>query len=132
MNFGPIFDVVGKVIDRVIPDTVAAEKAKADLLATAQTQEFQLAVEQIRVNAEEAKSTNWFVSSWRPAIGWVCALAFAYNFLAYPLLLWFVAITKVDITPPSLVSDSLMELTLGMLGMAGFRMYETVRGVKRI
>lgn len=34
---GPLLDIVGKVIDRVIPDKAAAEKAKLDLMSDEQS-----------------------------------------------------------------------------------------------
>src|SRR3989304_528488 len=49
----PIFGLVGTVIDRLIPDKAAAEKAKLEMAGALQAQEFQIQIEQIRVNAEE-------------------------------------------------------------------------------
>lgn len=121
---GPILDVAGKVFDRLFPDKEKAEQAKLDLLREAQGQEFRSALEQVRVNMEEAKHPSVFVAGWRPAIGWTCAAGLFWNFLGYPLATWAAALWRPDFTPPRLLSDSLMELTLGMLGMAGLRSWE--------
>ena len=128
---GPIIDVVGKIIDRIVPDKAAAEKAKMDLLAESTRQEFGLALEQVRVNAEEAKHPSVFVAGWRPFIGWVCGVAVAYNFVLYPLLLWGVAAFQITIDPPELFEGSLMELVMGMLGLAGLRTWEKFKDVAR-
>ena len=32
-----------------------------------------------------------FISGWRPILGWVCALALAYQYIAKPLLTWALA-----------------------------------------
>ena len=40
----------------------------------------QLAKQQIQVNKEEAKG-NWFQSSWRPLIGWICGLSLMMNYM---------------------------------------------------
>ena len=65
----PLLDIASKVIDRVIPDKAAAEKAKLEMAATLQSQDFQTQLEQIKVNAEEAKSASLFVAGWRPFVG---------------------------------------------------------------
>jgi hypothetical protein len=128
---GPILDVAGKVFDRLFPDKEKAEQAKLELLREAGTQEFQLALEQVKVNLEEAKHPSVFVSGWRPAIGWTCAAGLFWNFLGYPMATWAAAMWKQDFNPPPLVSDHLLELTLGMLGLAGLRAWEKYKGVAR-
>lgn len=50
-----ILEAAGKVIDRVVPDKAAAQKAKDELAAETQKEDFQLALQQILVNQEEAK-----------------------------------------------------------------------------
>ena len=125
----PILEIVGKVFDRVIPDKAAAEKAKSELAATFQTQEFQLALEQIKVNLEEAKSTNWFVAGWRPAVGWVGAIGFAYATVVEPLGR-FVAQVGFGYTGafPALELGLLLTTLGGLLGLGTLRTVEKVRG----
>jgi len=126
---GPILEIVGKVFDRVIPDKAAAEKAKAELAATLQTQEFQLALEQIKVNLEEAKSTNWFVAGWRPFVGWTGGVGFAYATVLEPLMR-FVAQVGFGYTGPFPVLELGLLLTTlgGLLGLGTLRTVEKVRG----
>lgn len=126
-----IIDVVGKVLDKVIPDKAAAEKAKVDLLIAAQTQEFQLALGQIETNKEEAKHESIFVAGWRPFIGWTCGFGLFWNFLGYPLANWVAEYWHPEFTPPALLSDNLLELTLGMLGMAGLRSWEKIKNMNK-
>lgn len=128
---GPVFDIVSKLIDRNFPDKAAAYKAKMDMFALAQTQEFQSALEQIKVNAAEASSGSPYAAGWRPTVGYICAAGLAYNFIVYPLMLWGVAAYGVDFTPPPVLADNLMELILGMLGLGGLRSFEKVKGVNR-
>ena len=120
-----------KILDKVIPDSAAAERAKAELIATATNQEFQLALAQIQTNQEEAKHSSIFVAGWRPFIGWVCGAALAWHFIGYDLIAWFVAWRKVDMVLPNLASENLMELTLAMLGMAGLRSWEKSKNIAR-
>lgn len=126
-----LLDIGSKILDRVIPDKAAAEKAKLELLAAAQNQEFSLALEQIKTNQEEAKHASIFVAGWRPFIGWTCGLGLFWNFLGYPLATWAVVVWHPAFTPPALLSDNLMELTLAMLGMAGLRSWEKFKNVAK-
>ena len=125
-----IIELGAKLLDKVIPDKDAREKAQAELLKAANDQDYQLSLAQIRVNEEEAKSENLFKSGWRPAIGWICVFGLAYNFVIYNLLLWVVATFNIAITPPALMSDILMELVFAMLGLGSLRTFEKVKGIK--
>jgi hypothetical protein len=133
MIVAPILEIVGKIFDRVIPDKAAAEKAKMEFMLTAQSQEFSLALEQIKVNTAEAASTNWFVAGWRPFIGWICGVALGYTYLILPFM-QFLAYTFG--TPelisqlsqlPTLALAELMPILLGMLGLGALRTIEKVK-----
>jgi hypothetical protein len=124
-----ILEIGAKLLDKVIPDKDAREKAQAELLKAAQSQDFQLSLAQIKVNEEEAKSENIFKSGWRPAIGWICVFGLFYNFVLYNLLLWVVATFNIAITPPALMSDILMELVFAMLGLGSLRTFEKLKGI---
>ena len=125
-----IIELGAKLLDKVIPDKDAREKAQAELLKAANDQDFQLSLAQIRVNEQEAKSDNIFKSGWRPAIGWICVFGLAYNFVIYNILLWFINIYQLNVTPPALLSDILMELVFAMLGLGSLRTFEKVKGIK--
>jgi hypothetical protein len=124
-----ILEIGAKLLDKVIPDKDAREKAQAELLKAAQSQDFQLSLAQIKVNEEEAKSENLFKSGWRPAIGWICVLGLFYNFVLYNILLWAVATFNIAITPPALMSDILMELVFALLGLGSLRTFEKLKGI---
>lgn len=64
------------------------------------------------------------MSGWRPAIGWVCALAMGYQYLLRPFL---VAFNPVLAFPG--LDDNLWQLLAGMLGLGGLRTFEKVNGV---
>ena len=40
---------------------------------------------QLDINKQEAQHGSIFVAGWRPAIGWVCGIALAWNFIFQPL-----------------------------------------------
>jgi hypothetical protein len=131
MNPLAIVEIGARLLDKVIPDKDAREKAHTELVRAAQDQEFQLALAQIKVNETEAQNPNLFVSGWRPAVGWICVAGLSYNFVIYPMLLWLAALAGAEFSPPPLLSESLMELVLGMLGLGALRTVEKWRGVAR-
>lgn len=127
--------VVGKILDKVIPDADAANRAKADLNKMAHDEnmvefrgELELALAQIAVNREEAKAGP-FRGGWRPFIGWVCGLAFAYNFVALPLLTWVSTIWQIPVPPSAFDLSLMMPVLLGMLGLGGMRSFEKSKGI---
>lgn len=79
---------------------------------------------QTEVNKVEAASASWFVAGWRPAIGWVGALALFYQFILYPLLCWIPGVT----TPPVPNSEALYPLIMGMLGIGTLRSFDKMKG----
>lgn len=130
---GPLVNlipIIGSILERVVPDKTARERAQAEIAKAVQDLEADIVRGQIDINREEARHSSVFVSGWRPFIGWVCGFGFAYSFLAMPFLSWA---ARVNGLPefPELDGASLMTLTLGMLGLAGVRSYEKTKGVSR-
>lgn len=130
-----IFDFGSKIIDKIFPDKDKAEAAKLEMFKLQQQQagqeldnEFKLALQQAAINIEEAKNGSKFVSGWRPAVGWVCASALAYNYVVMPFLYWAIACFFKDIpVPPVLSISELMPLLIGMLGIGGMRSFDKVK-----
>lgn len=121
-------EVVGlarDVVNKIWPDKTEQEKAE---LAAA----LSIVQGQIDINKNEANNSNVFVSGWRPFIGWICGSALAYTYIGYPILMWAQAFWFPTITPPVLGLDNMLyELLFGMLGLAGLRSFEKVKGVTR-
>lgn len=119
------------IIQKVIPDKAAAAAATAQLqqmAAQGQLEEELAALQSVTtsqsdVDKVEAASSSLFVAGWRPAIGWVCGLAFGFQFLLRPLLQWGMALAGHPVVLPGL-DDSLTQLTYGMLGMGALRTIE--------
>lgn len=124
-----IVGIVGKLLDKVIPDATARDKAKAELIVQLQSQEFQLALGQITTNTEEAKSTNWFVAGWRPAVGWCGVAGLTYQYLLMPLG----NAVALGLGHPAIFIaldvGTLMTLLFGMLGLGAYRTYEKTNGM---
>lgn len=79
---------------------------------------------QTKINEVEAQHRSMFVAGWRPFIGWVCGLAFAYHFVAFPI----VRTIYPDIEFPTLNTEPLFTVLMGMLGLGGLRTFEKLKG----
>lgn len=141
LALGGIVQAVGQIADDLI--TTDKERLDAELeLRKLGLEERRIDVGlvqgQIDVNREEAKSNSLFVAGWRPAIGWIGAVTLGYQFLLYPLLVWAWALLQArglvpgDLHPPPMLdTDALWVVLSGMLGIAGLRTAEKVKGVAR-
>lgn len=123
-GIGAVADLADTVIGRLFPDKTEQEKQQ---LAAALT----IVQGQLDANKVEAASPNAFTSGWRPAIGWVCAAALFFQYIARPLLEWAGLVTGHTWPPLPGIDNNLWELMLGMLGLGGMRTYEKVRGATK-
>jgi len=154
MSLDPITgveDLITAVINK-FPDgnaKAAAQVQVAQIKASGELAEITAATDlskgQQSINQIEAASTNWFVAGWRPAVGWVCAIALALVYWPKAILLTYVwawqsytiihAATDPNaiILPPfpDLGVKELLGLLTSMLGIAGMRMVEKFKGVAR-
>ena len=123
--------ILGPLLDK-IPDPNERNRLKAKAEADLLTAVTGVTMAQIEVNKTEAKHGSIFVAGWRPAVGWVCASALAWNFILQPLISWVAFLCSVDIgEAPKLDTGELMTVLLGMLGLSGMRTYEKKAGVAR-
>ena len=110
---GPATKLIGK-FDK---DKDLQQKLSQDIATMAEKHAQQLALQQIEVNKAEAKG-NWFQSSWRPLIGWICGLSLAINYMVSPIMAGFgIVIPQADMTV-------MMPLLFGMLGISGLRSFD--------
>lgn len=127
-----LLPVVGEVIDRLIPDRAAADKAKLEMQAKILDAANQGALAQIEVNKIEAASSSVFVAGWRPFIGWVCGVGLAWAFVGQPFANWAVMAFGLKVAAiPVLPTDSLMELVVAMLGLGMLRTFEKMKGATK-
>jgi|TARA_R100000353_G_scaffold175922_1_gene147775 hypothetical protein len=119
----PKLSVVGSLIEKVVDkvDDFTLDKAeKAQLM-----QEINKA--QLEVNKVEAGQGGLLVR-WRPFLGWVLSLAFAYHFVVQPFLLFAFAAGGVNVQLPEFDMTTMTTVLMGMLGLGGLRSYEKVKG----
>jgi hypothetical protein len=122
-------DLGNTLITRIFPDPAQADQAKLKLLELQKSGELAQMTAQTDINKVEASNPSLFVSGWRPAIGWVCALALAYQYLLRPLSGTIASLFGVTLPPLPGLDDNLWQLMMGMLGMGGLRTFEKVQGV---
>jgi hypothetical protein len=154
MSFDPLtaaFDIGKVLIGRIWPDpNQQAEqlfrleelKQKGDLAQL--NAMVQGMAGQIQINIEDAKSGNWFQSSWRPAIGWVGAISLALMYIPKALVMTYmwsyqsitilsawdgVAALSVPAFPDLGVSD-IIGLLMSMLGVAAMRSFDKKNGTQ--
>ena len=130
-GLGSLFQFGTELMRRIWPDASEAEKGKLTMFLAEMETAHQERMEQIKANAAQAQNPNLLVSGPRPAIMWVCAAAFAINFLAYPIWVWIATVKGWPTPPAPPISENLWELTMGMLGLAGMRSWEKGKGVAR-
>jgi hypothetical protein len=128
-------DLGGKLIDRLIPDPAQKQAAALELLKLQQTGELaqltadtDLAKGQLGVNQAEATNPNFFVSGWRPFVGWICGCGLGYAFLVRPMASPWVQ-KSLGVPMEALDMGTLGTLLFGMLGLGGMRTVEKINGV---
>ena len=88
-----------------------------------------IALAQIKVNEAEASSSSLFKGGWRPACGWICVISLGYTYILQPFLVFILLAAGVDLPDiPTLDTNSLLPILLGMLGLAGARSFDRYTG----
>ena len=107
MSLLSVIPLVGKVLDRVLPDKQAREAAKLQLAELEQSGELQEIATKANVVMAEIQGDSWLQKSWRPIVMlWLSGLVGAH---------WF------GFTPENLTEDAIEGLfTLVQLGLGGY------------
>lgn len=135
---GGLFDLAGKVFDKIFPDPKQAAEAKLKMFELQQQGELavlqaetELATGQMEINKVEAGSDSFFKSGWRPAVGWICVFGLFYQFVFLPFATFFLALYEVHAAMPAMDLNTLMTLLFGLLGLGGYRTIEKLKGVSK-
>lgn len=133
LGIGAIVEGVGKLAD----DLFTSDEERLKIALQEKVIEAELIKGQLEINKAEAQHKSIFVAGWRPAIGWVGAISLGYQFILYPFLTWFWSLAQArqmippDISaPPPLPSDTLWIILSGMLGIAGMRSFDKLKGTQ--
>ena len=118
-------EAVGNMLDQLFTSDKERLDKKAVLARIAQ----QPALVQSEINKVEAAHKSVFVAGWRPFIGWVCGLAFLYNFVLRDIMVWALMLSRADTPPPPVLHiDVLTTILYALLGLGGMRTFEKLQG----
>ena len=126
----------GKAVGEVVKEGLGGVSKILDNLVTTQKERGDLDIAfnklQADINLVEAKSGSFFVSGWRPFIGWVCGFGLGFNFVARPILNYCLMVfSKKTPIMESLDMATLSTLITGMLGFGALRTYEKQKNKAR-
>lgn len=107
MGFLSLIPIIGQLIDRVLPDKAASDKAKVELMKLAQEGDIEELKSLSSIITSESKSEHWLAATWRPMTMMV--------FLGMVVSWWF------GYTPPNVTEAMVLELFgLLKLGIGGY------------
>lgn len=145
MGFLDFLPLIGKVVDRILPDPAQKAAAQLQLAELAQKGDLAeleadvtLATAQTDINKIEAASSSFFTAGWRPAVGWVGAISLGLAYIPKELVLttlWGMAAyhTISSGTPlpsfPDLGITDLLGLLGSLLGFGFLRSQDKKNGV---
>jgi len=119
------------LLDKFIEDKDAKNALAHEISTMADRHAQELAKGQLEVNKIEASSSSIFVSGWRPAVGWVCVLGMAGNFIVIPISNFILALVDSTVTIPLIDTATMMPVLMGMLGLGAMRSAEKIKKVSR-
>jgi hypothetical protein len=127
-----LINPISNLLDKFVPDATERQKLAHEIATMTEKNVHEISMAQIEVNKAEAASSSIFKGGWRPFIGWVCGVAFAYHFVLQPFLI-FVLTTLGQPVPylPEFDMASLMTVLGGLLGLGGLRTFEKYKGVTK-
>lgn len=123
---GAFSGIIKPILDKWIPD--AKDRLDAEQAIWKASQDVTMA--QIEVNKIEAGSQSLFVAGWRPAVGWMCCIAYAYHFVIQQFLAFILAIFGHVVALPPLDISELGILLFGLLGLGAMRSFDKTTAAK--
>ena len=120
------------LLDKFIEDKDQKAKLAHDIATMSEKHAQQIALAQIEVNKAEAQSGSLFKGGWRPAVGWICAIAFGYHFILKDLIMFICGVAGLELPDlPEFDMGTLLTVLGGMLGIGGLRTYEKQKGLTK-
>tara|TARA_R100001510_G_C7536410_1_gene125745 strand:- start:61 stop:462 length:402 start_codon:yes stop_codon:yes gene_type:complete len=133
MSFlGSLIGPASDILDKVIEDKDQKAKLAHELATMADKHAQQALLAQLEINKAEAASGSFFKGGWRPAVGWICAIAFAYHFVFQPFIIFLATLFGAELPKlPEFEMTTLLTVLGGMLGIGGLRSYEKQKGLTK-
>ena len=128
---GSLIGPATSLLDKFIEDKDQKMALAHEISTMAERHAQELAKGQLEVNKVEAASKSMFVAGWRPAVGWVCVLGMAMNFIIVPLGNFGLSVADIQVVIPMIDTSQMMPVLMGMLGLGAMRTVEKVQKVSR-
>ena len=126
-----LLPIISGVLEKTVPDSGTKTRVKGEIEKALVDNANAINLETIKTNQIEAGHKSVFVSGWRPAIGWSCAAGIAWLVVGAPIAQYAMNLAGVVAEVPTIPKDLLLELTFAMLGMAGLRSFEKLKGLTK-
>jgi hypothetical protein len=121
-----------QLLDKFVEDKDQKAKLAHELATMADKMANEQVMAQLEINKAEAASGSLFKGGWRPAVGWICAIAFAYHFIVKDLIIFGASFAGADLPElPEFEMGTLLTVLGGMLGIGGLRSYEKTKGLTK-
>ena len=127
-----LIPAVTGILDKFVPDADTKNKLAHEIATMSERHAQEALLAQLEINKAEAASGSLFKGGWRPAVGWVCAIAFAYHFILKDLIIFgasFAGLEQPEM--PEFDMGTLLTVLGGMLGIGGLRTYEKKSGLTK-
>ena len=125
MGTGKITEPI-EAVGGILDDLFTSDEEELNIEVIKQRLAMKPAMAQSKINEISAQHRSVFVAGARPFLLWVCGIGYAFAFLVNPITQWITGDPG-----PVLPMDSMAELTMGMLGLAGLRTVEKMKGVSK-
>ena len=84
-----------QLLDKVIEDKDEKNRIAFELSTMADRHAQEALKGQLEINKVEAAHKSLFVAGWRPAIGWIGAVAIGYHFCIQPMIIFGLGVEKI-------------------------------------
>lgn len=123
---------VSSLLDKFIEDKDQKAKLAHEIATMSEKHAQEALLAQLEINKAEAASGSLFKGGWRPAVGWCCAVAFAYHFVLKDLLVFGATLAGYELPElPEFDMSTLLTVLGGMLGIGTLRTYEKQKGLTK-
>jgi len=127
-----LIPAVSGILDKFVPDADTKNKLAHEIATMSERHAQEALLAQLAINKAEAASGSLFKGGWRPAVGWVCAIAFAYHFILKDLIIFGASFAGLELPEmPEFDMGTLLTVLGGMLGIGGLRTYEKKSGLTK-
>jgi hypothetical protein len=127
-----LIPAVTGILDKFVPDADTKNKLAHEIATMSERHAQEALLAQLEINKAEAASGSLFKGGWRPAVGWVCAIAFAYHFILKDLIIFGASFAGLELPDmPEFDMGTLLTVLGGMLGIGGLRTYEKKSGLTK-